>query len=298
MTPRFSVSLFVLAGTLAAQDPGAAPAKAAYLTKALYPLTTCVVSGEPLGADAVTFEAGGRTFRTCCPKCQPKVEKEPATFAKKLDEALVKAQLPNYPLDTCVISGKKLGSMGDPVQLVLDGTLVQLCCDGCTKRATAKAGEMAQKVRDAAFAAQGKTYPLGECVVSGEKLGKDAVAVMFGTKLVRFCCEKCVAKFEKDPAAFLPKLNAKAPKEGAGAAKPGKDGAAGGCCCDTADAAAVEKAGSASAAGCCGNCAGTPPVKAADKTDKKVEGGKAGTGGDCCESDPAKGKPQAPAKKN
>lgn len=296
MIPRFLTSLFVLASALAAQDPAAAPGKAAYQSKALYPLTTCVVSGEVLGTDAVTFEAGGRTFRTCCPKCQPKVEKDPATFAKKLDEAIVKAQLPNYPLDTCVISGKKLGSMGDPVQLVLDGTLVQLCCGSCTKRATAKAGEMAQKVRDAAFAAQSKTYPLQECVVSGEKLGKDAVAVMFGTQLVRFCCEKCVAKFEKDPATFLAKLRAKPKAEGAGAAAPGKDGAAGGCCADTADAKSVEKAGSA--AGCCGNCAGTPPVKPADKTDKKAEGGKAGKSGDCCESDPAKGKPQDPAKKN
>ena len=60
-----------LAGALTAQDDfGAKAAKAtppAFVTRpAPYPLTKCVVSGEELGADAVTFTAGGTTFRTCC----------------------------------------------------------------------------------------------------------------------------------------------------------------------------------------------------------------------------------------
>ena len=188
----------------------AAPAAAkAYTQKQLYPLSTCVVSGEELEGDGVkVFEAGGRSFKTCCGKCQKKVEADPATFAAKLDAAIVQQQVAAYPLEVCPISGKKLGSMGDPIQLVLDDTLVQLCCKGCVKKATAGAAAIVERVHDAAFAAQRAQYPLSKCVVSGEALGKKAVDVMYGTTLVRFCCEDCTAEFEKSPAECLAKIAA------------------------------------------------------------------------------------------
>ncbi len=36
-----------------------------------------------------------------------------------------------YPLTTCVVSGEELGSMGEPVVLVHEGTTVKFCCDKC-----------------------------------------------------------------------------------------------------------------------------------------------------------------------
>lgn len=36
-----------------------------------------------------------------------------------------------YPLDVCVISGEKLGSMGKPHVVTHEGTEVRLCCDDC-----------------------------------------------------------------------------------------------------------------------------------------------------------------------
>lgn len=38
-----------------------------------------------------------------------------------------------YPLDTCPVSGEKLGSMGDPVVVDHGGVEVRLCCRGCLK---------------------------------------------------------------------------------------------------------------------------------------------------------------------
>ena len=32
---------------------------------------------------------------------------------------------------TCVVSGEKLGSMGDPYVFTYEGRQVKLCCDGC-----------------------------------------------------------------------------------------------------------------------------------------------------------------------
>lgn len=39
-----------------------------------------------------------------------------------------------YPLDTCIVTGNKLGSMGDPVSFVHNGQEIKLCCQPCMKR--------------------------------------------------------------------------------------------------------------------------------------------------------------------
>lgn len=36
-----------------------------------------------------------------------------------------------YPLDICVVSGEKLGSMGEPYVITHEGTEVRFCCDSC-----------------------------------------------------------------------------------------------------------------------------------------------------------------------
>ena len=38
-----------------------------------------------------------------------------------------------YPLDTCIVSDEKLGSMGDPVVFAHAGQQVKLCCKSCRK---------------------------------------------------------------------------------------------------------------------------------------------------------------------
>ena len=36
-----------------------------------------------------------------------------------------------YPLDVCVVSGEKLGSMGEPYVITHEGTEVRFCCKEC-----------------------------------------------------------------------------------------------------------------------------------------------------------------------
>ncbi len=50
---------------------------------------------------------------------------------KMTDEAIIAAQSATYPLKTCVVSGEELGSMGESVNYVHEGTLIKLCCDHC-----------------------------------------------------------------------------------------------------------------------------------------------------------------------
>lgn len=37
----------------------------------------------------------------------------------------------DYPLEICVVSGEKLGSMGEPFVIDHGGTEVRFCCDNC-----------------------------------------------------------------------------------------------------------------------------------------------------------------------
>jgi YHS domain-containing protein len=119
-------------------------------------------------------------------------------------------QAKDYPLDTCPVSGKKLGSMGEPVDYLHDGRLVRFCCKGCIKRFQAEPEKYLEKLDAAAFAKQKKDYPLDTCVVSGEKLGSmgEPVDYLHDGRLVRFCCKGCIKGFHKDPEKFLKKLDA------------------------------------------------------------------------------------------
>lgn len=65
-----------------------------------------------------------------------------------------------------------------------------------------------KKEEIAKSAAVSTEYPLTTCVVSGENLGSMGEAIVYdheGTT-VKFCCDKCIPKFKKDPATYLAKL--------------------------------------------------------------------------------------------
>jgi hypothetical protein len=98
-----------------------------------YPLATCPISGEPLGATAVDHVHGTRLVRFCCGDCVKEFQKDPAATNKKLDAAYVEKQKASYPLDTCLVSGEKLGSMGEPIDYLYGTRLYRLCCAVCKK---------------------------------------------------------------------------------------------------------------------------------------------------------------------
>jgi YHS domain-containing protein len=104
--------------------------------KALYPMKTCVVSGQELGAmgEPVDKVYKNRLVRFCCAGCPATFEKDPAKYLKKIDAAVIEKQKEDYPLETCVVSGQKLGAMGEPVEYVAGNRLVRFCCKGCVKQ--------------------------------------------------------------------------------------------------------------------------------------------------------------------
>jgi len=121
---------------------------------AIYPTTTCIVSGEPLMEDgkdtAVSMVINNRLFRVCCKMCARKVMADPAKYAATLDTMAMKAQAKAYPLKTCVVASTN--GLGDaPKQMMVGGRLVQTCCGGCAKKVTADPAKYVAIV-DAAWA--------------------------------------------------------------------------------------------------------------------------------------------------
>jgi YHS domain-containing protein len=108
-----------------------------------------------------------------------------------------------YPLATCPVSGKALGSMGAPIVVVKDGQELRFCCDGCPKKLDSDGAAVLKKVNDQIIAQQKDMYPLDTCIASGEKLGKDAVDFVYGNRLFRLCCKDCETDIRKDPAKYF-----------------------------------------------------------------------------------------------
>ncbi len=97
--------------------------------QASYPLKTCVVSGNELGAEAVDHVHGTRLVRFCCPDCVAGFQKDAAKFMAKIDAALIAEQKKTYPLTTCVVSGKTIEGAG--VDHLYGTRLVRFCCPEC-----------------------------------------------------------------------------------------------------------------------------------------------------------------------
>lgn len=182
----------------------------------------CPIGKEAIVASAGTVEYKGRTIGLCCPGCGkeflawdgPRKDEFVALALAKREPGREHAVAPAavawsdpYPLDTCPVSGGKLGSMGDPVVKTYDGREIRLCCSGCIATFEAdKAGYIA-KIDARIVRDQAPLYPLAVCVVSGEPLAAGAVNLVYGNRLVRLCCEMCAGEFKADPAAHIAKID-------------------------------------------------------------------------------------------
>lgn len=238
--PLTAAACLLLCGTLSAFQYGKpadqaasqpAGGDAAVVAEQLpsYPATTCLVSGEPLTSMGEPFDMvhEGRLVRLCCRGCVRAVERDAARYFSRLDALVIAAQKDAYPLTTCPVGGNALE---EPVDHVHGTRLVRFCCENCVAGFERDPARYMVKIDAALMEAQKASYPLDTCVVSGEGLHEmgEPVDVLYGTRLVRFCCKMCVKEFRKEPAPFLAKVAAAtAPRraaEKAGEGRAEKDG--------------------------------------------------------------------------
>lgn len=73
--------------------------------------------------------------------CKP----QEATTAEASPES---ASARPYPLEVCLVSGEKLGSMGDPTSLVHEGQEIKFCCDHCEPKFKKDPAKYLSKLED------------------------------------------------------------------------------------------------------------------------------------------------------
>lgn len=212
-----AASLLALTAFATSQEKPAAPAPAAkapaandaqkiLAQKGAYPLTTCLVSGEELGAKAVDVLIDDRLVRVCCENCVEGAKKDKEKFFAAIDIAVIKQQRAGYPLETCVISGEKLGE--GAVSIVQGTYMLRVCCNDCTKEVRKSPEEALKKLHDAYIEKQRADYPLDTCVVSDEKLGSmgEPIDYLWGVRLYRLCCGGCKKSVQKNADALWKKI--------------------------------------------------------------------------------------------
>ncbi len=202
----------------------------------------CPVTGKPLGSmgDPVAVDVNGQRLYVCCAGCVNTVKANPAKFAAgrpeitvtsatEADTALIKRQA------TCPVMDEPLGSMGQPIKVMVGDKPIFLCCKGCIKKIQAepakylamvygnaaqtqtpsqgvsaafvpagleqvRAGVFKVTVADAPFIAAQK-----RCPVMDEPL--DAMGgpykVNAAGKAIYICCPGCAKKITAEPQKYL-----------------------------------------------------------------------------------------------
>lgn len=176
-----------------------------------YPLDTCVVSGEKFTKEmpAVDSVVDGQLIRTCCKRCAAKVAKDSTAAVEKIQKAVIAEQKSLWPLKTCPVSDEAFGGdMGEPIDYVVGTRYVKLCCKGCVRAVKKDSTKFLADLDAKLMPELAKTYPTKMCIVSDEALGSmgEPIDVMYGHRLLRFCCKGCLRAYKKDPAGLVRKV--------------------------------------------------------------------------------------------
>lgn len=162
----------------------------------------CPVMKKPLPEDAKSIVVGGQTIFTCCPRCADKITAEPEVYIEQvgaLYTASVRDRLRIAVQDICPVSGKKLGSMGEPLKVQVGEETVFLCCKGC----------MGQQIKREHWAAihNNVAQAQGVCPVMGHELPKSPKWTIVEGQVVYVCCPPCTKKLAAQPQQYLQKVD-------------------------------------------------------------------------------------------
>jgi len=105
----------------------------------------CPVSGKPLGSmgQPVAVEIAAQTVYACCSGCVPAIQANPDKYAAaKFDITVAKVTKEDAELvakqKVCPVMDEPLGSMGQPVKMLVNDKPIFLCCKGCIKKIKAE----------------------------------------------------------------------------------------------------------------------------------------------------------------
>ena len=160
---------------------------------------TCPVMGKPLPAKSKWTVVEGQLIYVCCPPCIAKIQREPAKWLAKVDASYAAATMSQDDIriaaqQICPVSGKKLGSMGEPIKRKVGKEEVFLCCKGCAK------GRINREHWGTIHANFKKAQ--GICPVMKKPLPANPKWTVVEGQIVYICCPPCTKKIEADPKKY------------------------------------------------------------------------------------------------
>ena len=99
---------------------------------------------------------------------------------------------------TCPVTGRPLGSMGQPLKVKISGEELFLCCQGCTKGQIKK--EHWTDIHKNFASAQ------GICPVMEKPLPANPKSTLVNGQMVYVCCPPCTKKIHAEPKKYLTRL--------------------------------------------------------------------------------------------
>ena len=187
-----------------------------------YPLATCPVSGNPLGANPVVVVLSetprtsdkGREVRFCCNGCRATFEKDLKTTLPELDKKIIKAQMPYFPTGNCVVMTSEPmaapdspAAMTDGQNIVVGNRLYRFCCKACVRKFKKNQKKYDDMLVERIIEQQSKSYPLEVCVISGRAYGPNPNQIVVANRMVRTCCGGCSNKVKENPAQYIAMLD-------------------------------------------------------------------------------------------
>ncbi len=127
---------------------------------------------------------------------------------KQGSHAKMNAKAMGQAQTACPISGKPIDKK---IYADYNGERVYFCCEDCKAAFKNDPAEVISKLKADGVKLEKVSMMQTKCPVMGGKIDKKLSAVHDGKK-VYFCCPACKAKFEKDPAKYIEKMEAQGVK--------------------------------------------------------------------------------------
>ena len=167
-----------------------------------YPLRSCIVTGTDLLSEQMIFEIyRGRLLLLSGPEAAREFQLTPRIYVDLLDQAVIEAQTPDYPLTVCIVSGEPLSAVQNPIDRVKSHRLVRLCCNNCVSEFDLQATEHLAEL-DLEYLQQQRQAAgegLHTCPVTGVLLGPGSVEFLWGTRRICVADETARMLFRENP---------------------------------------------------------------------------------------------------
>ncbi|MEO1525047.1 MAG: hypothetical protein AAFX06_06405 [Planctomycetota bacterium] len=170
----------------------------------------CPIMGKPVDGEMESTVVKGRKLYVCCPPCIDKIKADPATSLQKLtksyaaflqEEQRVEGdRLHAQAQGICPVSGKPLGTMGEPVKVKVGAKEhAFLCSKDCVgKKLSAERWKIVQTNL-------AKAQRI--CPVMYNPIDASMESTVVNGRKIFVCCPPCIEKIEAEPARYIAQLN-------------------------------------------------------------------------------------------